>query len=66
MINGEKLTLEVHDSNGEHMNNVPDVDFLINAMGKTTRTQLINGLIENGYIHENDVAQDGTGHYIIF
>lgn len=76
MINGEKLTPEVHDSNGERMDNVPDVDFLINAMGKTTRTLLINGLIENGYIHENDAAQGGTGihsghpmlsgHYTIF
>ncbi|KAF3399586.1 hypothetical protein DPV78_006393 [Talaromyces pinophilus] len=62
-INGEKLVLEVHDSNGEPMGNMPDVDFLVNAMGKTKKTQLINGLIENGYIHENDAAQGGTGIY---
>ncbi|PCG88563.1 Hypothetical protein PENO1_109510 [Penicillium occitanis (nom. inval.)] len=76
MINGEKLTLEVHDSNGEPVSDVPDVDFLVNGIGKTKRTHLINALIEKGYIHENDAARDGTGihschpmlsgHYTIF
>ncbi|QGA17631.1 hypothetical protein EYB26_005306 [Talaromyces marneffei] len=76
MINGEKITLEVHDSDGEPLDNVPDVDVLINAIGKSKRTPLINALKEKGYIHENDVAQDGpgihpahpmlSGHFTIF
>lgn len=76
MTNGEKLTLEVHYLNGEPVSDVPEVDFLINGTGKTKRTHLINALIEKGYIHENDTAEDGPGihsghpmllgHYTIF
>ncbi|KUL81471.1 hypothetical protein ZTR_10371 [Talaromyces verruculosus] len=61
MINGEQITLTAHGSDGEPLDNVPDVDFLINAIGKSTRTPLINALMEKGYIHDNDVAQDGPG-----
>lgn len=76
MINGEKLALEVHDSSGEPVSDVPDVDFLVDGVGKTKRTHFINALIEKGYIHENDAARDGpgihsghpmlSGHYTIF
>ncbi|OKL59561.1 hypothetical protein UA08_05010 [Talaromyces atroroseus] len=59
MINGEKTTLAVHDSDGEPLNNVPDVDFLINAIGKSKKTPLINALKEKGCIQDNDVAQGG-------
>ncbi|KAI7970983.1 hypothetical protein EIK77_005251 [Talaromyces pinophilus] len=44
MGNGEKITLAVHDSDGEPLNNVPDVDVLINAIGKSKKTPLINAL----------------------
>lgn len=51
-VNGEKFILEIHDSDGKPMSNVPDVDFLLNAAGKTYRTHLIDGLIEKGYLQE--------------
>lgn len=74
MINGEKVTLEVHDSNGAPVHDVPDVDFLINAIGKKRRTHLINALIEEGYIREDDASPGSlksthpmlSGHYSIF
>jgi hypothetical protein len=75
-IDGEKLVLEIHDSDGEPVSNVPEVDLLINAVGKTKRTHLVNALIEKGYIHEDDTSRSGTGlhsthpmlsgHYSIF
>ena len=34
MIDGEKLTLDVYDSNGEPVSDVPDVNFLVNGIGK--------------------------------
>jgi hypothetical protein len=61
MINSEKITLEVHDSDGEPLNNVPDIDVLINTIDKSKRTPLIHALKEKGYIHKNDIAQDGPG-----
>ena len=73
-VNNKKVTLEVHDSNGEPVSDVPDVDFLVNGIGKTTRTHLINALIEEGYIHEDNDSLGGlhsthpmlSGHYTIF
>jgi hypothetical protein len=58
--NGEKLTLEIHDSDSKPVFNVPDVDFIINSMGKTHITHLINALIEKGYIQEGDAAHGDT------
>jgi hypothetical protein len=71
-INGEKLTLEIQDSDGEPVFDVPDVDFLVNAIGKTKRTHLINALIEEGYVHEDDASglysthPMLSGHYTVF
>ncbi|KAF3406771.1 hypothetical protein DPV78_000148 [Talaromyces pinophilus] len=42
---------------------MPDIDFLINIIRKTKKTQLINRLIKNRYIYKNNATQDSTGIY---
>lgn len=44
-------------SQRESLSDVPDVKFLVNGIGKTKRTHLINALIEKKYIHENDAGK---------
>jgi hypothetical protein len=56
MINNEKITLKVHDSDGESLDNVLDINVLINVIGKSKRTPLIYILKEKGYIYKNDVV----------
>lgn len=56
-VDGEKLALEVHDSNGKPLDNVPDVDVLINAgMGTAKKGPLVEGLIGRGYIRAEDTS----------
>jgi hypothetical protein len=66
-----KFTLGVQDSKGNFVRDVPDVDAVINAVGKTSRTPLIERMIEMKYLYEKDgnlySSHDTlSGHHSVF